>query len=132
MLEDLDAGGVKALPGLAQLEGDGLGADVVTAQGGDAAVKDDVAMVDDHGPLAEHLDVAGIVGGQKDGDLLLLVHLQDKVADALLDDDVEADGGLVEEEDLGPVEQGGGDLAAHALAQGQFTHRGLQVVADVE
>src|SRR6185503_13071993 len=46
-----------------------------------------------------------------------LVEVADELADLLLRDDVEADGGLVEEEDARAVEERGGDLAAHALSE---------------
>ena len=51
------------------------------------------------------------------------VVLGDERADAALHRDVQADGRLVEEDHPGPVQQRGGHLAFHPLAQGKVAHR---------
>ena len=54
------------------------------------------------------------------------------MADLVFGDHVEADGRLVEEQQRRIVQQRGGDIAAHAFAEGELAHRGVQVVADVQ
>ena len=54
------------------------------------------------------------------------VLLLDELADALLDDQVEADGGLVEVDDLRLVDQGGGQLGAHLLPERHVADRDVQ------
>ena len=98
----------------------------------DRAVPDDAAVVDDDGPPADLLDVPGVVRGEEDRGPLLFVHPADEVADRLLHDHVEADRRLVEEQHLGRVQERGGDLAAHALAERELAHRRAQVFPDPE
>ena len=54
---------------------------------------------------------------------LLAVEVAEERPDRLLRHDVEADGGLVEEQHRRVVQQRGGQLAAHALAERQLAHR---------
>ena len=59
---------------------------------------------------------------EHDGDAALAVQLHEEVPHALLRDDVEPDRRLVEEHDLGIVEQRRGEVAAHALAERELSH----------
>ena len=83
-------------------------------------------------PLAEPLDVGEVVGGEQHGGALLAVHLDEELAHRLLADHVEPDGRLVEEQDRRVVEQRGGELAAHALAERQLAHGRVEQRAEVE
>ena len=74
-------------------------------------------MVDDDDALAERLDVGQVVRRQEHRRALLPVDLLQELAHVRLGDDVEADGGLVQEEQGRPVEQGRREVAAHPLAQ---------------
>ena len=102
------------------------------AHGGDLVVVDDLAVVDDHDPLGHVLDVRHVVRGQEDRRALLLVQPDEQLAEALLGDEVEPDRRLVEEQDLGIVEQARGQLAAHALAEGEAPHGLVEQVGRVE
>jgi hypothetical protein len=55
-----------------------------------------------------------------------------KPAHGLLADHVQADGGLVEKEDFGAVQQGRGQFPAHPLSQGQLPHGNVQKGIHVE
>ena len=79
--------------------------------------------MDDDDPLAERGDVGHVVAGQQDGRAGAAVVFLQEVADARLGGDVQADGRLIEEEHPGPVQQPGGQLAFHALAQREVAHR---------
>ena len=84
-------------------------------------------MVDDQDPVAEPLDVGQVVGREQHGRAALgaLPHAGSARSRSLLSD-VQADGRLVEHQQLGGVQQRGGDLAAHPLAERQLAHRGVE------
>ena len=63
---------------------------------------------------------------------MLPVVLTQKIADGFLRNDVEADGGLVEEEHTRAVEQGGDELHLHALAKGELADHDVQFFGDAE
>ena len=54
------------------------------------------------------------------------------VAHAVLAHDVEADRRLVEEQQLGTVQQRGGELAAHALPERELAHRRAEELVELE
>ncbi len=83
-------------------------------------------------PLAQALHVRQVVGGQHDGRPLPAVELGQEAADDLLAHHVEADGGFVEQDDGRIVQEGGGDVAPHTLAQGELAHRCAEQGAEVE
>src|SRR5579885_3441380 len=85
-------------------------------QGLRAAGGDDAAGVDDGDPVAQPLGLIEVVGGQQHGHLGRALHGGDEVEQLVPDPGVEADGGLVEEQDLGMREEGPGDFDAAALA----------------
>ena len=89
-------------------------------------------MVNDDGTPANLFDITGIVGGQKNGDALLHVQLSNQFADALLGNDIQPDGGLIEKNDRGFVHQGGRQFAAHALAQAQLARGRANVIRDIK
>ena len=62
----------------------------------------------------------------------LVVERAEELAQATLAHHVQADGRLVEVEHLGVVQQRGGDVAAHPLAEAELAHRGVELVAEVE
>ena len=110
--------------------------DALAALGGvesvDGAVVDLAALVDDDHAFAELLDVRHVVAGQEDRDLVAPVVIGEEAAHGPLADDIEADGGLVEEEHARAVEEGGDKLHLHALTEGEFAHHRAELVADLE
>ena len=96
------------------------------------ASRRNAAAIDDDHALAELLDVARVVGGEEDGHPFLLVGRPGEFPDLLLGDHVQADGGFVEEDHLRLVDQGGRDLAAHALPQGELAHGRLHELLQLE
>ena len=60
------------------------------------------------------------------------VRLAEELAEPGLADDVEPDRRLVEVDDLGVVQQRGGDVAAHPLAERQLPDRRVEEGAEVE
>ena len=83
-------------------------------------VEEQATVVDDDDPLAERLDVGEVVRRQEDRRPVAAVDLLQELADVRLGDDVEADRRLVEEEERRPVEERGGEVAAHPLAEGEL------------
>src|SRR4051812_20422873 len=81
------------------------------------AVVDDPPLVDDDDPLADVLDVAEVVRREHHGGAALGDERADEVPDAVLHRDVEPDRRLVEVEDLRVVQQRGGQVGTHALAE---------------
>ena len=90
---------------------------------GQRAVVDDPPQGDDHHPAAQRHHVLHVVARQQDRHAAdLLVVLQEGL-DVVLGDHVQADGGLVEEQHVGRVQQRGDQLHLHPLAQRQLADR---------
>ena len=102
---------------VSQLDHDGLVGREAPHQPGELAVEEQHSAVDDHHPPAQSLDVGHVVAGEEHGGAVAPVVFGQEGANPALHGDVEADGRLVEKEDLGFVQEGGGDFAFHALAQ---------------
>jgi 2-polyprenyl-6-methoxyphenol hydroxylase-like FAD-dependent oxidoreductase len=98
----------------------------------DAAVVDDMPVVDDEHARAEPFDVREVMGREQDGDPTLAVHRREELAHAGLGDDVEPDRGLVQEEDLRVVQHRRGQLAAHSLSEGQLTNGRVEEGPELE
>ncbi len=96
---------------------------VLRLQPRDGAIVDDAPLIDHHDPLAQAFDVAHVVRRQDHGGLVGLVQLLDEAADALLGQDVEPDGRLVQIENPRLIQHRRGEIAAHALAEAELTHR---------
>ncbi len=73
-----------------------------------------------------------VVGGEQHGDTFLAVQRLHEIAQRELGDRIEPDGRLVEEENTRAVEQGGRDLAAHALAERELAQRRVQDRRDLQ
>src|SRR5205085_11844814 len=68
------------------------------------------------------LDVGDVVAREEHRRRPLLVEADEEFAEALLAEQIEADGRLVEKENVGLVEQTGREFATHALAERQAAH----------
>ena len=89
------------------------------------------AVVDDGQPVAELVGLLHVVRGEEDGLAVVVELLEDlPQGDAALG--VEAGGGLVEEEDRGPVHHRPGDHQALGHAAGEGEHRGLRPLLEAE
>src|SRR5690242_15322484 len=84
------------------------------------AVVDEAAVVDQRDALGELGDLGHVVGGEQDSPAAAPHLVAEELADLLLDHDVHADRGLVEEHDRRVVQQRGGQVAADPLAQGKL------------
>ena len=100
-----------------------LSGSIVLDQAAQVAVVDQRAAVDHDDPRAQRDDVVHVVRGQEHGRVVALVVAADEVADRDLHRDVEADRRLVEEQRGRAVEQGGRELALHALAERELARR---------
>lgn len=98
----------------------------------EVAIVEKLAVVDNHDTLAEHLDIFHIVGGEDDTGLAFLVDMFDEGADPFFGDDIETDGGFIEEEDVGVVEEGGAEVGTHALAEGEGADGGIEEGGEFE
>ncbi|MNV54922.1 hypothetical protein D3C71_1471370 [compost metagenome] len=88
-----------------------------------SAVINNPSVVDDHEPVAQILDIAEIMSRQQHRRALLPVHLLDEGPDAHFDRYVQSNCRLVQIDDLGIMQQGGGKIRTHALAKGELTCR---------
>jgi hypothetical protein len=95
-------------------------------QVGRTAVEENATLVDDDDPLAEALDIVQIMGGEQHGGAIVAVDLLHEGAHPLLDDQIQPDGRLIKEEYRRLVEDRGGKVASHPLAETELPHRGLQ------
>jgi hypothetical protein len=118
--------------GLLEPDLDELGGEEGPAHGRNLVVVDDGAVVDDDHAPGDVLDVGHVVRGQEHGGAAFLVDPDQELPEALLAEQVEADGRLVEEEDLRLVEHAGGQLAAHPLAEGERADRHVEEVVGLE
>ena len=128
-VEGFEAGGLGAV---FQGEFNLFGAEELLFQLGEMAVVEDFAVIDDHDAAAELFDVVEVVGGEQHRGAKFAIDGAQKMADVIFGDYVEADGGLVEEEERGIVEERGGEVAAHTFAEGKFAYWRVQVIADIE
>ena len=87
------------------------------------AVGEDPPVSDHHHPVAQGLDVVHVVGGQHDGDAPFPVQPLDEIPHGELGNGVQADSRLVQEEHRRRVQQGRRQVATHALAETELTHR---------
>ena len=87
------------------------------------AVGEQAALADDDDALGQRLDVVHVVGREQHGHALLAVEPPHELAHGELRRRIEADRRLVEEQDRGIVQQGRGELRAHALAERELAHR---------
>ena len=72
------------------------------------------------------------MAGEQDGGAGSPVVLRDEAADADLHRNVESDGRLVEERDTRRVDESGGELDFHALAEREVPHRLVDEVLELE
>ena len=93
------------------------------AQARERAVGEQASLADDDDALGQRLDVVHVVRRQQHGHALLAVEPPHELAHGELRGRIEADGRLVEEQDRGIVQQGGGELRPHALAERELAHR---------
>ena len=89
-------------------------------------------MAQHHHPAAQGQHVLHVVGGQEDGGAVFRIFLPEEGAQGQLAHRVQADGGLVQEEQPRLVEQASAELGAHPLAQGQLAQGRVQEVTQVE
>jgi hypothetical protein len=93
---------------------------------------DGPAAVDEHDAVAEPLHVAHVVGGEQQGGAVVAPLGHQELAQPLLRQHVQPDGGLVEDDQPGPVEQRGGHLGAHPLTQRELPHRSGEELAQLQ
>ena len=104
-----------AVPG--ELEFDDFMSAEAIEDSGEWSVVDDLSLVDDHGASAERFDVLHVVAGEDDSDAMFALPGSEEVLDFALADDIESDGGFIEEEDFWSVEESGDEFHAHAFAE---------------
>jgi hypothetical protein len=73
---------------------------------GGGAFGDDTAVTEEEDVVADFFDVAHVVGGVEDGDVVLGLDMVEEFAGFVGHVGVEASGGFVEEEDFWGVEEG--------------------------
>ncbi len=98
----------------------------------EGAIEDFLPLIEDDHVFAEIGDIVHIVGGEQDGHLFPRLVGAEELPQVHLGDDVEADRGLIEEEDLGLVEERGDELTLHALPERELAHGGFQHVLDLQ
>ncbi len=77
--------------------------------------------MDQEDAFAEGGDVGHVVGGEEDRGVVFAVVFAEEDSDGGLGVDVEAEGGFVEEQYGGAVEEGGEEFALHAFAEREFS-----------
>ena len=92
----------------------------------------DLAASDNGHPVTELVGLFQVVGGEQNGQPLILIELSDVVPETLAALDVESQRRFVEKDHLGFVDQRRGDveLAAHAAGVGH--HQAIQGIAQFE
>src|SRR5580658_464917 len=96
------------------------------------AVVGELAVVDDEDTRRDGDDVVHVVRRQEDRRLVARVVVVDEGLHDALHRDVEADRRLVEEEHLGPVDEGRSELALHPLAQRELARRLVHELLEAE
>src|SRR5260221_94253 len=80
----------------------------------------------------ELFELGHIVAGDDDGDRAFAIELANERQNAPAREDVEAKRGLVEQQDLGLVQQRQGQIGAHALTETELARQGAEDVVEVE
>jgi len=88
----------------------------------EAAIVFKLAMMDDDDAFAEGGDIGHVVAGEEDGGPGAAVVFLEEGPDSNLGGDVEANGGFVEEQDLGTVEEADGEFALHSFTEREVAH----------
>ena len=102
------------------------------AQKGNVSVQQLFPAANEHHPAAQAFDVGHVVGGKNHGHSLLPVDAPDEFPHRQPGARVQANGGLVQKQHLGPVQQGRRQFAAHPLPQAQLPHGPVQQIAQVQ
>ncbi len=89
-------------------------------------------MVDDDDAFAQGFEIARVMRGEQHTNVLEPRHFTDRVADVLLGNHVQADGGLIEQDQLRAVQERGCHLTPHPLTERKFPHRSLQEILNLE
>ena len=97
----------------------------------DGAGRDHVAAGEDADGVAQPLDEVELVAGEDDRDALAAL-LEQRLGEGVDADRVEAGERLVEDEDLGPADERGGELDALLVAEGQLLHLVAPALAQAE
>ena len=84
------------------------------------ALRDDAAVVDDADAVGDAVGLVHVMGGQEDGDALGFVELFDVSPELVAALRIEAERGLVEEEDLRRVQEAAGDFETPLHAAGEL------------
>ena len=95
-------------------------------------VEHDVAPVQEHGVVADLLDVGKFVAGQDDRDVLLRDQRPDERTYPRLRNEIDSHCGFVQQEQFGPVQQARHDLRPHALAEAQLSGSATQHLLDFQ
>jgi len=128
---ELGGGGRKTAL-LAEVGGDDLLVGVRVHDVLQRSVEDERPVANDDDALAEALDVFHVMTRQDHRRLVALAVLEKEVADGALRGEIQADRGLIEEDDLGLVEERGDQLQLHALAEAESAHLHVQVLLHIE
>ncbi len=110
----------------------GAVSEVVVLEGVGRFVDHNAAVVDDHGASAECFDVADVVTGEKESDAFFAIDATQDFAEGFFGDDVEADGGFVEEDDFWFVNEGDGDFGPHALTERELADGTVDEFSEIE
>ena len=84
------------------------------------ALRDDLAVIDDGDAVGDALGFLHVMRGEEDGDLLLFVEFLDVGPELVAGLRVQAERGLVEEDDLGRVQQAARDFQTPPHAAGEL------------
>ena len=87
------------------------------------SLRDDFAVIDDGDAMRHAVGFLHVVSGQEHGDMLLFVQLLDVRPELVAGLRIEAERGLVEEDDFRRVQQAAGDFQAPLHAAGELFHR---------
>ena len=102
------------------------------AHGRNGAVAQHPPIADDEHPVGQRLDVVHVVRRKNHGDALLAIERLDEVAQRKLGVGIEPYRRLVQEQDRGRMQQGGRDVAAHALPERKLAYRLIQQRLDLQ
>ena len=103
-----------------------------SAQLGEDTVEGDLALVEQDDAAGELLELGHVVAGHDHRHPSLAIELLDERQNAASGEHVQAEGGFVEQQDLGLVEQREREVGAHALAETQLARQGVEDVVEAE
>lgn len=101
---------------------DSFGGEQLATEPTNGCVVDDLAVIDDDGPIGNMFDVGNVMARQEDRRVEIFVELYEKISKSLLRKEIEANRWFVEDQQVRSMQHACRQLATHPLTQRLSSH----------